>query len=70
MAAPLAHRRQMGSRATWSTLSVLFDRFTAVTLARDFVEIIEAVIASPDRPLTELVSVSRIQALPRNAAIR
>jgi pipecolate-incorporating enzyme len=42
--------------------AALFDRSTAVTLARDFVEILEAVLASPDRPLTELAPMRRIRA--------
>src|SRR3989440_4656816 len=39
--------------------AALFDRSTAVTLARDFAEILEAGIASPDRPLTAVAPVRR-----------
>ncbi len=49
--------------------SALFDRSTAVTFAGDFLEILEAVIASPDRSLTELAPVRRIRARRERAAI-
>jgi len=49
--------------------SALFDRATAVTFARDFVEILEAVSASPDRPLAELAPVRRIRARGGSARI-
>jgi Condensation domain len=42
--------------------SALFDQSTAVTFACDFREILEAVIASPDRPLAELAPFQRIRA--------
>jgi non-ribosomal peptide synthetase component F len=42
--------------------SALFEHSTAVTFARDFLEILEAVIDLPDRPLTELAPVRRIRA--------
>ncbi|SRR6266566_1581141 len=49
--------------------SALFDRATAVTFARDFVEVLEAAIASPDRPLTELAPVRRMRARGSRATI-
>jgi Condensation domain len=49
--------------------SALFDRSTAVTFARDFVEVLEAVIDSPDELLTELAPVHRIRARRTSAAI-
>jgi hypothetical protein len=42
--------------------SALFERSTAATLAREFVEVLAAAIAAPDRPLTELPTVRRIRA--------
>jgi Condensation domain len=48
--------------------SALFDRATAVTFARDFLDILTAVIASPDRPLAELEPVRQIRARGGSAA--
>jgi pipecolate-incorporating enzyme len=49
--------------------SALFDRSTAVAFACDFLEILEAVIASPDVPLAELAPVRRIRARGERVAI-
>jgi non-ribosomal peptide synthetase component F len=49
--------------------SALFDRSTAVIFARDFVEVLEAAIATPDRPLTNLGPVRRIGARGKSTAV-
>lgn len=46
--------------------SALFDRPTAVAFTRDFVDVLEAAIASPDAPLVEVAPVCEIRARSRH----